>query len=128
MKQIDVTREVLSEMEIWDRKVLFTELRVDKSTVPENVYCYAMRHGDDDSFPVALEGNVIVNYFGSILTTEPFDLGKDGYLPIDYDDYGFTGAEMKLEEFLLENKISEAYEKGNKADKGRAEQEKGRSR
>lgn len=128
MTKIDVTQEMLSEMELWDRKVLFTDLRVDKSTVPENVYCYAMRHGDDDSFPVTLEGNVIVNYFGSVLTTEPFDLGKAGYLPIDYDDYGFTGAEMKLEEFLLENRISKAYEKVSKAGQGRAEQEERRSR
>ncbi len=128
MTEIDVNQEVLSEMEIWDRKVLFTELRVDKSTMPENVYCYAMRHGDDDSFPVTLERNVAANYFGSILTTEPFDLGKSGYLAIDYDDYGFTGAEMKLEEFLLENRISEAYEKGGRDDQGKAEQGKGRAR
>lgn len=100
--KIDVSREIFSEMEILDRKVLFTELRVDKSTVPENVYCYAMRHGDDDSFPVTLEENVTVNYFGTILTTKPFDMGKEGYLPID--DYGFTGEEMKLEEFLLKTR------------------------
>ena len=101
MKQIDVTQEMLVEMELFGRKVLFTDLRVDENTVPENLYCYCIRHrDDDDNYPAALEEKVVVNYYGAVITTEPFEFGLSDYLEIDEDDYGFTGVEMFLDEFL----------------------------
>lgn len=38
---------------------------MDKSTIPKGVNCYELRHGDDDSYPAALEENVKVNYYGA---------------------------------------------------------------
>ena len=46
---IDVNTGQLQEVEIKGHYGVFTELRVDKSTIPEGVNCYELRHGDDDS-------------------------------------------------------------------------------
>ena len=82
MDAINVQEEMLEEVQVSGHLALFTELRVDKSTIPEGVYCYALRHGDDDSFPVALDKNVCVNYFGSVLMTEEIELEKSQYATI----------------------------------------------
>ncbi len=100
MEKIDVGEEEFDEIELMDRTGIFTELRVDKSTIPDGVYCYELRHGDDDSFPAELEENVSVNYFGAILMTEKLELDKEGKLPIEYQDFGYTGDKMNLESFI----------------------------
>ena len=41
---------------------------------------YDNRHADDDGFePVTVEGEVRVNHFGTLVTKEPINLGRDGY-------------------------------------------------
>ena len=37
METVDVQKEVLEEVELLGRTVYFTELRVDKETVPEGI-------------------------------------------------------------------------------------------
>ncbi len=69
---------------------MFTELRVDPATVPEGVYCYALRHGDnDDSYPITMEKKVGVNYFGAIPLTRGLSFGENDYLSLTPDDFGF---------------------------------------
>lgn len=36
------------EVTIFDQPALFTECRIDQATVPEGVYRYELRHGDED--------------------------------------------------------------------------------
>ena len=55
MDVIDVTKGRFCEVEIKGHYGIFTELRVNKSTIPKGVNCYELRHGDDDSYPAALE-------------------------------------------------------------------------
>lgn len=99
MGNIDAAREEFAEVEVYGRLALFTDFRIDKSTIPEGVYCYAMRHGDDDAEPVTIEEHVVVNYYGAILTTLPMDFGGKDYIPISFDNFWFTGEHMKLEQF-----------------------------
>lgn len=77
METVDVQKEVLEEVELLGRTGYFTELRVDKETVPEEMHCYELRHGDDDGFPVSVEESVRVNYFGAVLFTETLELGNE---------------------------------------------------
>ena len=72
MDVIDVNSRQLQEVEIKDITE-FTEPRVDKSTLPKGVNCYELRHGKDDSYPVAMEQNVRVNYFGAVLMTDKME-------------------------------------------------------
>lgn len=104
MERVDAKEEVFDEIELLERTGLFTELRVNKDTIPDGVYCYELRHGDDDSFPVEVEEKVGVNYFGAVFMTEKLELDKEGKLPIEYEDFGYTGEEMKLEAFIARDK------------------------
>lgn len=99
MDAIDVNSSQLQEVEIKGHYGVFTELRVDKSTLPEGVNCYELRHGDDDSYPVTLKEDVWVNYFGAVLMTDKMELGKEGYVGLSYDDFGFTGEELTMLEY-----------------------------
>ena len=96
MEAVDVLKEELEEVELLGRMGYFTELRVDKETVPEGMYCYELRHGDDDGFPVSVEDSVRVNYFGAVLFTEALELGEEKALQFGYEDFAYTGERMYL--------------------------------
>lgn len=98
MKRINVMEEELEVVEVLGQEALFTELRVDMATVPEGVHCYELRHGDDDSFPAAIEKKVTVNYFGAILLTKEL-LKEDDYLSLTPEYFGFTGETRTVKEF-----------------------------
>ena len=99
MVAIDVNSEQLQEVEIKGHYGVFTELRVEKSTIPEDVNCYELRHGDDDSYPVSLEQNVRVNYFGAVLMKDKMEFGEDGYVELTFDDFGFNGEDLTMLEY-----------------------------
>lgn len=71
-----------------DRKItcLITEFRVDRSRDTEGKNLYDIRHSDEDwCDPATVKDNVVVNWFGTIITFSPIDLGHDKYLEIkDY--------------------------------------------
>ena len=100
METVDVQKEVLEEVELLGRTGYFTELRVDKETVPEGMHCYELRHGDDDGFPVSVEENVRVNYFGAVLLAEALELGNEKALQFGYEDFGYTGEQMYLSQVI----------------------------
>ena len=100
METVDVRKEMLEEVELLGKAGYFTELRVDKETVPEGMYCYELRHGDDDGFPVSVEENVRVNYFGAVLLAEALELGEDKALQFGYEDFGYTGEQMYLSQVI----------------------------
>ena len=100
METVDVRKEVLEEVELLGRTGYFTELRVDKETVPEGMHCYELRHGDDDGFPVSVEENVRVNYFGAVLLAEALELGNEKALQFGYEDFGYTGGQMYLSQVI----------------------------
>ena len=100
MVHIDVTKEELPEIEVKGKYALFTDLRVEQGTVPAGMYCYALRHGDDDSFPCTVEEQVTVNYFGAVLLAEPLDFGGKKQIPVGYEDFAFTGERMNARQFM----------------------------
>ena len=100
MEIVDVQKEVLEEVELLGQIGYFTELRVDKETVPEGMHCYELRYGDDDGFPVSVEENVRVNYFGAVLFTEALELGEEKALQFGYEDFGYTGEQMYLSQVI----------------------------
>lgn len=96
MEAVDVSKEMLEEVELLGRTGYFTELRVDKETVPEGMHCYELRHGDDDGFPASVEESVRVNYFGAVLFAEALELGEEKTLQLGYENFAFTGEQMYL--------------------------------
>ncbi|CAK7088809.1 MAG: hypothetical protein ENTB_04555 [Enterocloster aldenensis] len=98
MAAFDATKEGYMLAEIDGKPVLFTNMRLDRDTVPEGLFCYDIRDSDnlDGSF-AEVKPHVLVNHRGTILCREPFPLdGHGSYYP---EDWGFLGMDMSLETF-----------------------------
>lgn len=88
MKPIPITEvDILQEVCVFGKKMLFTILRVNIDSLPEGLFRYDIRHCDDDwSAPATIEKTVLVNHMGAVITDEKFDLGENGYLCFDKED------------------------------------------
>ena len=97
----DAQKVTYQEVTIFDRPALFTECRVDRATVPEGVYRYELRHGDEDwGEPRELSRSLMVNFYGTVLTREPFQLPIDGWIPLESGSLSFQdGGCRTLAEF-----------------------------
>ena len=92
MKQVKITEEqyFVPAKLFGEINGMFTELRVEKNSIPEGVHCYAIRHSDYDwSEPITIEPNLfIINYYGSFITKREiiFHNKDDQFLIINNKD------------------------------------------
>ena len=94
----------LQEVEIFGNAALFSNGRIDEAKLPTGLYCYNLRGSDDDPGKISTIGHKVgVNHAGSIITTEPIDLGENNYLPVN-DSLNFLVGEKSVKEFLNEQK------------------------
>ena len=97
---------VMGEVSFQGIPALYSELRLDRSTIPKNLCVYEMRYADGDCFtPVQITGNVSMNFYGTLLTAKPLEMPNEGvYLekhPFDFK----SCRKLTLEEFLMVNHI-----------------------
>lgn len=100
MARYNAMEETFEEIELFGKPALFTILRVDRSTVPKGLYLYEVR-GDDDGGgdPVQIAEKIVVNHYGSIITSKPLILSND-YLDINpEEDWNFIGGHTTIKEF-----------------------------
>ena len=66
----------------------FSDMRVDRSTVPEGKYQYEVA-GDDDSGgdPARVRLGIMVNFFGTLISDQPLLIGNDGVLWLGEGDF-----------------------------------------
>ena len=64
-------------------------------------YRYELRHGDENwGEPVTLSRSILVNYYGTVLTREPFQLPVEGWIPLESGSLSFRdGSCRTLAEF-----------------------------
>lgn len=75
------------EVTLFGKPALFTECRINRTTVPKDVYRYEIRHSDEDwGEPVELAHGIGVNYYGTVLTREPIQLPISGWIDLSFDD------------------------------------------
>lgn len=89
-------------VELFGKPALFTSDRLDNSDIPQGLYVYHVR-GDDETTGgfASLEPRVLVNHFGSIVTKEPIDFGKKGYIEFTDDtEPNFTGRSISFSDFM----------------------------
>ena len=89
-------------IEVCDQIALFTNERINEWQVPEGLYLYHLREGDDETF-ATLEKVVTVDHGGSVLTKEPIDLGKEDFVDFTEDESlspNFLGDEISLRDFI----------------------------
>ena len=83
---------------IFDREALFTNYRIDRSTVPEGLYAYDLRDECDGEI-CQLKSHVLVNHWGTILVREPFEGAAEG-IEVTPEDYSYEGETLTLAEFM----------------------------
>ena len=98
MTPFDATKEGYLLAEIDSRLVLFTNMRLDRDTVPEGLSCYDVRDSDNlDGSMAEVKPFVMVNHWGTILSKDAFPLDEHGsYYP---EDWGYLDKTMSLAEF-----------------------------
>ena len=80
---------------------LFTSVRVDRAMLPHGVYCYEI--WEEGGVPCQLAKRIIVDHYGTLITTDPIQLPADGYLPFRPDELALVcGEPMTLTRFQTE--------------------------
>ena len=84
---IDARKERFELVEVLGHPMLFTGLRVDRSTVPKGLYLYEVRNDDDQcGLPIELEPNKYNN---------------NAYRSIDPEkDWNYTGEPWTVREYM----------------------------
>ena len=97
---VDARTEEFQHIEVFDKFALFTNARIDRTTVPEGWYCYDFRGTGNDPCELRfIEESVVVNHSGSILMPEKLELPASGQLDA-WDEFGFLDeCDMTLREF-----------------------------
>lgn len=103
----DAMKEVFEEVTVLGKPMLFTCLRIDRSTVPKGLYLYEVRHDDDQrGDPVQIANWIMVNHWGTLISNEPLNLNSrkaanNAYLDIDPEnDWNYEGVEATVKEYM----------------------------
>lgn len=103
---VDATTERFEAVTVFGIPMIFTNLRIKRSTVPEGCYAYDVRHDDEcQGIPVQIKEFVMVNHWGTIISSKPLDLiDNDGtcrYVD-EESDWNYEGYTVSLAEYLKE--------------------------
>lgn len=102
---IDAYKKEFEEVELFGKPALFTNSRIDRITVPKNLFCYDLRGSDyDPGMPVSIENKVGVNHAGAVLTAQPVKIPKSGYKRIR-GQVNFLGNSSTIKEFCEKHGI-----------------------
>lgn len=86
---------------LFGKPALFTNKRLTDADIPKELYCYDIRHTDNGCDFATIEPKVKINHGGSIITDEPIDFGKDGYISFNEETYpNFIGNELTVGEYM----------------------------
>ena len=98
---IDLKNEEFELIEILEGvQALFIDARINKLDLPEGLYAYDLRSGDDETF-ASLEPEVIINHSGTVILKTPVDFGTTGFIQLDDDTRpNFLDCCVTLQEFI----------------------------
>ena len=86
------------EMEVLGVKGLFSNMRIERESLPEGFYKYSFRDGEDD-FLSTLEEAVLANHMGDFICKTPLRLDEDGSKELRCE-YHFTDSPVNLDAFF----------------------------
>ncbi len=98
---VNIENETYELVSVCDRSGLFSNGKLTEDDIPCGLFLYHLRSGSDGEQFCAIENRVSVNHGGSIVTSEPLDLGKNGFLPFD-DEHtlNFMGEDITFGQFM----------------------------
>lgn len=88
MMRLDYRTEKFQKVSVCGIPCDFSDMRIDRSTVPEERYQYEVA-GDDDSGgdPARVQRGVLVNFFGTLISDVPLPLVDDNVLWLRDGDF-----------------------------------------
>ena len=88
MMRLDYRTEKFQKVSVCGIPCDFSDMRIDRRTVPEERYQYEVA-GDDDSGgdPARVQRGVLVNFFGTLISDVPLPLGDDKVLWLRDGDF-----------------------------------------
>ena len=102
---VDARNEIFDHIELFDAPAMFTNARVDRSTVPDGLFCYDVRGADDDPGSLTvIEPFVAVNHSGTIIGVEDYMIAK-GQAKYIATHINFLGDSVTLDEFCALHNI-----------------------
>ena len=92
MRRLNFYDEKFQEVTVKGITCRFSDMRIDRDTVPDGLYLYEVA-GDDDigDEPSRVKEAVLVNFIGTLITDTELPLGEDGVLWLDENDYEIAG-------------------------------------
>lgn len=110
--KVNAAEESFELMNMLGQYVLFTNMRVDRDTVPQDLYVYDVRHDDDCTGEICeIKPSVMVNHWGSIICKEPIEMDEFWHSKfVDKEDYSYLGDSVKLDEFINKDCYEEESE------------------
>ena len=105
MCKVNAQTEEYESFFILGQDALFTNARLDRTTIPEGLYAYDLRDACDGNIS-ELKDFVLVNHWGTVLVKEPINGASEGVQIKPYD-YNFIGETMTLDDFMEETTIEQ---------------------
>lgn len=106
MTKHDVNIEQFSNVMVFGHPMLFTDLRCDRSTLPQGMYLYEVRHGDEEADPYQIAEHVLINHYGTLITDVPINMEQEQDIPLAHpfvelyeDSWIFDSTTSTLEEY-----------------------------
>lgn len=95
-----LTDEKLEVVEVLGQTALFTNGRVTQMELPDGLYCYELRSGENMAF-ATVEPHVRSDFAGSLLFKAPLDFGGAQYIAFNEETVpNFLDYDMTPEEFM----------------------------
>lgn len=88
VRRVNFNDEKFQEVTVKGISCKFSDIRIDRDTVPDGLYLYEGA-GDDYSGvePVRVKNAILVKFIGTLITDAELPLGEDGVLWLNEDDY-----------------------------------------
>lgn len=87
---MDANTVDFEDVTVLGKPMIFTNLRIDRSTVPKGMYTYEVRHDDFMlGEPCQIAEHILVNHWGTVISNSPLNLDKihDGIEPINPGEF-----------------------------------------
>ena len=98
---VNIENETYELVSVCGQPGLFSNGKLTKDDIPRGLFVYHLRSGSDGEQFCAIENRVSVNHGGSIVTSEPLDLGKTGFLLFDdKHTLNFMGEDITFGQFM----------------------------
>ena len=99
-------KELESSYEVFyldGKKVLFSNLGVNREKLPKELFTYDIQHSDSGFEACAIRNVIAVNHYGSLITKEPIELDETGWRFLEDGDLdeSYYGS-MTIEDYMSE--------------------------